>query len=191
MTTIRSITINCLLATGLLLPLAANAAPIQGSIAIGGSLIPICAQPLNCTMDIATGIDFLNDDRGLVNGASGDFALFGVSFGDIVAMNDFQFSPIEFNNPLWSVGGFSFAMETLNIHEQTATVLELRGRGLISFDGDSLDPTIGRWSFSTDAANTDINFSWSSTAAAPEPGILILMGMGLIGGIGARRLARA
>lgn len=186
----KSIKIRSLLATLLLLPLAANAVPIDGEIIIGGSLVPTCSTHAgSCTMDIADGLDFFTDggdNTAIVTGTAGDFS--GL-FGQIVTMSDFVFDPFAMVDPLWSVGGFTFSLDSLTVVGQTATYLELRGTGTIS--GGGFDPTDGVWSMSADAANPNITFGWSSTTLAPEPGILVLVGIGLIGGLGARRLARS
>ena len=185
----KSITIKSLLAAALLLPFAASAAPITGDIGMGGALLPSCGGVSGggCTMDIADGLDF-TPNSALISFATGDFATAGIVFGDLATINDFGFDPFATVNPLWTIAGFSFALESLTIVDQTSTVLELRGSGTISADG--FDDTLGFWSLSTDAASPNITFSWSSTTVAPEPGILILMGMGLIGGLAARRLKR-
>ncbi len=182
--------IKSLLAAMLLLPFAASAAPIDGEIIIGGSLLPTCSGGDDpCTMDIADGLDFFTDagdNTAIVAGTSGDFA--GL-FGAIVTMSDFVFDPFATVDPLWTVGDFSFALESLNIIGQTATTLDLRGTGTIT--GAGFDDTFGVWTLSADAASPTITFAWSSTTLAPEPGILVLFGIGLIGVLGARRLARS
>ena len=178
-----------LLAATLLLPLAANAVPIDGEIIIGGALLPTCGgTSTNCTMDIADGIDFFTgggDDTAIVTATSGDFD--GL-FGQIVAMTDFTFDPFATVDPLWTVEQLSFALDSLNVAVQTGTALVLSGTGTIA--NTSYDDTFGAWSLSADAANPTVSFGWSSTTLAPEPGILVLMGIGLIGGFGARRLTR-
>ena len=188
----KSITIKSLLAAALLLPFAANAVPISGDIGLSGALLPTCGGiSAGCDMDVADGLDFDND-QALVTFATGDFALAGLGFGSIAAINDFEFDPFAGIDPLWTAGGFSFALTDLNILMQTSSFLEMRGTGMIS--GGGLDDTLGNWSFSADLASGATTFSWSSTAApvpAPEPGILVLVGMGLIGGFGARRLTRS
>lgn len=199
----KSIIIKGLLTAALLVPFTAGAVPIVGEIGIAGSLNPVCDNnPENgdtCHMDNATGLDF-SGDQALVTFATEDFAsIGGLSFGSVVSMTDFTFNPFTGVDPLWTAGGFSFAMDSLVVMAQTNTVLELRGTGLISYSdfsrgGPALDPTAGSWSFSADIATGATQFAWSSTTAptpAPEPGILVLMGLGLIGGLGARRLTRS
>ncbi|MBT8131925.1 MAG: PEP-CTERM sorting domain-containing protein [Gammaproteobacteria bacterium] len=175
----------------LLLPFAANAVPIDGSIGLGGDMDLTCSGGGTCTVNNADGIAFIGN--GNVNSVSGDFAT-TILVGDDALMNDFGFDPLDLNNPLWAVGGFSFAITAIDsinrIDTSGADFLLLSGSGLISAAG--FDDTLGTWTFSADSAD-GIDFAWSSTAApspAPEPGILMLLGMGLIGSIGARRLVR-
>ena len=142
-------------------------------------------------MAVADGLDFITP--GLVTFATDDFAA-TLGFGTVVAMTDFTFNPFAAVNPLWSAGGFNFALNSLEIVGQNVTMLELRGTGLISSAG--FDDTMGSWSFSADTLTGAASFAWSSTTApapiaAPEPGMLLLIGMGLIGGLGARRLTRS
>ena len=183
----------------LALPVAGFAAPIDGELGISGSLAPTCSvdpTPAPCTMDIADGLTFAGSGTGnqfLVTFATGDFATSGLGFGDIGSIVDFMFDPLSPSpvDPLWMIssGGidWEFALETVNIVAQTANFIDLRGTGTLS--GTGFDDTLGIWTLSTDSANQDLTFSWSSTTLAPEPGILLLLGMGLIGVFGARRLS--
>lgn len=187
---------SVLIATALLaMPVASMAAPIDGELGIGGQLNPTCSGgEVPCTMDLADGVTFAASGGGnefLVSFATGDFAAAGLMFGDIGTINDFMFDPLTPSpvDPLWSIGGFSFVLESLVIVDQDLHFLELSGSGTVK--GAGFDDTLGRWTLSADDAGMGLNFSWSSTTVAPEPGILVLLGMGLIGVFGARRLARS
>ncbi len=183
----------------LALPVAGFAAPINGELGISGSLAPTCSvdpSPDPCTMDIADGLTFAGSGAGnqfLVTFATGDFATDGLGFGDIGSIVDFMFDPLNPSpvDPLWTISGnavnWAFSLETVNIVAQTANFIDLRGTGTLS--GTGFDDTMGMWTLSTDSANNDLTFSWSSTTVAPEPGILLLLGVGLIGVFGARRLS--
>lgn len=191
--------IKGLAATAILtLPMSAFAVGISGELGIAGALAPTCnpdPAPADCTMDIANGLTFAPTmNQFSVTFATGDFAADGLGFLDVGDINDFQFNPLSPSpvDPLWTIMGdaltWSFALESVNIIFQSAEDLVLEGTGTLS--GTGYDDTMGFWSLSTDSANNDMTFSWSSTtvAAVPEPGILVLLGMGLIGVFGLRRL---
>lgn len=177
------------------LPATALSMPILGEIGIGGSLSPTCSgmESADCTMDLADGVTFVNSGGGnqfLVTFSDGHFAAEGVGFGDRGTIHDFMFSPAPTPlDPLWEIGDFRFRLDTLVILQQTESFLELMGSGLVMHPGYEDSP--GRWTLSTDSADEDLTFSWSSTTVASEPGILVLMGMGLIGLFGSRRLVHA
>ncbi|MDH3588161.1 MAG: PEP-CTERM sorting domain-containing protein [Gammaproteobacteria bacterium] len=182
----KLLTIKTLLASTLLLPFVAGATPITGNIAMIGQLSTTCDVAV-CGLNNADGLIFLTD--GFVIAADGDFAANGVAFGSLAAMSDFSFDPFATVDPLWTVSIFSFALESIDV-SQGVEFLELSGAGTVS--GLGFDDTAGLWTLSSQGGDGDLEFSWSSTAlaAAPEPGILMLMGLGLIGGLGARRLTR-
>ena len=188
----KLLTIKSLLASVLLLPFIASAVPISGNIAMVGELSPTCpGDP--CGLGTADGLIFTTP--GLVVGADGDFAAAGIGFLTPVDMTDFSFDPFAAVDPLWAIFDgpdelFSFALESINV-SQGVGFLELSGTGTVS--GLGFDDTSGLWTLSSQGTDGNLEFSWSSTtvATAPEPGILMLMGLGLIGGLGARRLTRA
>ena len=187
---------HLLLAGALLaLPTLGMAVPIEGEIGISGVLVPTCSGGQSpCDFDDADGLDFGNNGAGagafLVTLASGDFAADGLGFGDIGSINDFMYDPLSPApvDPLWTVMGdttlFSFTLETVTINQALGNFLDLSGTGTLSAAG--FDDTMGNWTLSTDSASGAL-FSWSSTTATPEPGALVLFGLGLFGLLGLRR----
>lgn len=162
-------------ATALILSLsgAANAAFIEGEITMSGAFTPTGGNDLGD----ATGIDF--DGGFAIHDANGDFALAGISVGDNGVYADFDFinplvAPL---GPLWSIGGFSFALEEIAIVFQSSAFLVLQGSGTISAAG--FDDTNAMWSLTANSAGTLFNFS--SGATVDEPSVLALIGLGLLG----------
>lgn len=156
------------------LPLTASAVPITGSIGFGGAFTPTGGTGLSD----ATGISF---DSVFFLAGTGDFD----AIPDSPALfTDFDFNPFSGPvDPLWqiSLGGtnFSFDLDQILIDVQDANFLNLSGTGTLMAAG--FDDTAGSWTFSGNSAGT-IVFTFSSITAASavaEPGVLILLGLGL------------
>ncbi|MDP3068875.1 MAG: hypothetical protein Q8N18_01240 [Opitutaceae bacterium] len=94
------------------------------------------------------------------------------------------------NNPLWSVGGFTFALNSFNAPVRNTggalQTLVLSGSGLVSgngFDG------VGDWTWSGDAqGSATFTFSSSTVVRAPDGGLTIaFLGAAMIALAGLRR----
>ncbi|NNF60824.1 MAG: PEP-CTERM sorting domain-containing protein [Gammaproteobacteria bacterium] len=194
----KSRIIKNLFAVALMAPVMAFAVPIDGSIRMGGDASPGCsAEGVDCNLGSADSLIF---GTSFVVGADGDFApaLGASTLNGTLNLTDFTIDPFSGPVTIWQIFGspaeggqpplFTFSLDSLDILTQTAGQLILRGTGIVSADG--FDDTAGRWSFSAQdlRGSRQINFSWSSeTTQAPEPGILMLLGLGVLGLIRLRR----
>ncbi len=167
----------------------AKAVLVDGSISLSGGFGPVDASLLPTTLGAATGIAFVGSAS--VDQATGDFA--GLP-GAAVTTTDFQFDPALAPNPvnLWTVGSFTFTMDSLSVIYHDAYFLLLSGTGLLTAPG--YEPTPGAWRLSSQTVDQN-TFTWSSstasTAVVPVPAAVWLFGSGLIGiaGIARRRKA--
>lgn len=173
---------------------AVSAIPITGEIGMGGNFKAVDSNWNATSTDLATGIDF-DPNLFIVNSATGSFS----SVGAIGNIKDFQFDPslglndgfggvtaVSSITDFWSIDGFSFELTSVvKLASSTATFLDLEGTGIIS--GNNFDATMGSWSFTGE--NDGSTFTWSagSTQTVPEPAILALMGIGLMGFAVSRR----
>jgi len=164
--------------------------PINGVIQLTGQV----TLTGGTSFQTATGIEFLEAvgdlhlDQALVSDASFTLA---PTKGLTATMQDFQFSPFVANNPVWSVDGFSFAMNSITYDSNNGTFLNLAGTGTIS--GNGYDATVGTFTFSTQNTG-DVDFSWSgstSTSPVPEPATMLLFGTGIAGLAGIARRKRS
>ncbi len=167
------------------LPLDANAASIIGDITMSGDFVPTGGTGVD--LSDATGLDFLDNDFN-VESATGDFMASGISTGDDGVINDFQFAPLLPSpvDPLWSIAGFSFVMDSVPFKFQNSLFLILEGGGTISASG--FDDTPGTWQFSANNAGSLFNFS-AGFSSVPEPSTMFLVGIGLAGIALFRRLS--
>lgn len=175
------------------------AVAITGEIGMGGNFVAVDSNWDATGTAAATGVDF-DPNLFIVNSATGSFA--GV--GSIGNISDFQFDPTLGINDgfggvtavsviidFWTIDGFSFDLTSITkgFTNDPDSFLVLEGTGIISAAG--FDDTAGTWSFTGDTSNSG-TFSWSagSTAVAevPEPGVLVLISVGLIGFVSRKKV---
>lgn len=137
----------------------------------------------------AVELDFFNDFF-FVTTATDDFDVAGSTAGSVGSITDIVFDPFAGPvNPFWTVGIFDFSLESVNRLTSTdpGIFLSLEGTGTI-YRNDA-DDTAGTWSLTADTSGTAA-FGWSTTTSnaigVPEPGVLALISLGLIG-VGLRR----
>jgi len=180
---LSAIGLLCVAGSALALPM------LDGGLSMTGSFIPVDSEGVQVPIVDSTGISF-DESSFLVTTATGDYASLMGSTGMI---NDFSFIPSSPVTPLWSVGGISFAMTSLEYGKRTfpnnSHNIEIFGAGVLTATG--FEDTPGFWNFTGQGAN-NANFSWSassgsSSAPVPEPATLFLLGTGMIGFITARR----
>jgi hypothetical protein len=164
------------------------ALPITGTMEMGGSFYALDDAGNTTNAADATTLDFnyFGLDKFVVNSASGDFTGLAGLYGDI---QDIQFEP--FVAPVadfWTIDVFSFELTSIarGFTNDPDNILVLNGIGMISSSVTGQDDTAATWSFSGDTTGTGV-FSWSATSTSvPEPGLLFMLSIGLIG-IGIRK----
>src|SRR5690606_10602301 len=112
----------------------AMAAPITGTIDIGGPFTPV-NEGGTSSLSSATGLDF-NDtttNATVLNG-TGSFA--GLTLGSPAHINDLDFSPLSVDGGyLWSTGGFDFVLTDIAVTQQNDNFIDLVGSGTVSGNG--------------------------------------------------------
>ncbi len=172
----------------------AQAVQITGSISFGMSGVAANAGGPLPNFTGATMIDFADaTPNGSVQSSSGDFATAGFTFLTPVTFYDLDFGtpglPLA---PLWTgtsgPNTASFDLLALTIDGQTANTLDLSGSGVLKLTG--YEDTPASWTLSGDITTGSVVFGLSSTNTAnpvPEPSILALLGLGLLGFAGRRK----
>lgn len=178
---------------GLFMLVASNvlAVPVIGTLKMTGGFFALDAGGSN-TSDLSQAVrinfDSFGSDVFSVSSADGDYAAAGIVATDTGTITDFDFDP--FAGPIadfWTIDIFSFELTDVLIKPSSdpTSFLALDGTGIIRAAG--FDDTLASWNF-TGNAGLGL-FSWSATTTtAPEPGILGLLALGLIG-VGLRKKA--
>lgn len=167
----------------------ATADMIDGTIGFVGTYLPT-GDVYETTGDLsdATGVAF--PDNLMVVCPTGDFSSV---FGSAV-FNGFTFVPGSVA-PLWTVGGFSFNLNTIEIKEKNDFFIELKGAGVLY--GNGFEETNGTWNFwGTSGCNITFSFSTADSSdsstpggcSIPDPSVMVLLGSAcLIGFVGTKR----
>jgi hypothetical protein len=145
----------------------AQAAPINGTIGFAGS-VRFDSSHLDNATQVLEWHDVFGNGPDLSNVAesSGDFVGF-VNLSDQATMATLWiFNPSMFTPELWSVGGFTFDLDSATIVSQTPDFLNITGTGTIS--GNGFEDTPATWAFTVpDAGGNDEIFTFSAQSAAP------------------------
>lgn len=160
----------------------AQALPITGSLDMGGNAYALDKEggtQVNAPAS-AYFIDFNPNNFGVTVG-KGDFSAL---VGSVGVIQDLAFDP--FTGPVidfWTIGDFAYELTSVvrGTSNDPLKFLVLNGTGVISDVSGVLDDTAATWSFTADTTGNG-SFSWNATSSnVPEPGMLALLSIGLIG----------
>jgi len=165
---------------------------VSGTMDMSGSFYAIDAtgaQTSDANDAIAIDFDFFGMDKFRITSADGDFTGLETVSGDISTLGDikdFQFDPLPASiSDFWVVDIFSFELTDVVRTNNSNSFIDLIGTGVITAAG--FDNTDATWSFSGDTSGGGV-FSWSASSenvpndvSVPEPGVLALLSIGLIG----------
>jgi hypothetical protein len=161
----------------------AQATAIQGNINFAGA-VQFNTKSLGTATRVVTWYDS-NGNAGFSSvqvGGTGDFAAIAPGTQATMAQ-PWIFSPSTSTPGLWSVGGFTFDLQSSTIVTRNASNLSIEGTGTVN--GNGFDPTSMDWSFTTQSSGgrTHTIFSFSANGVAvPDSGSAVaLLGFALIG----------
>lgn len=165
---------------------SAHAAWIEGSISMGGAFLPAGAE--SGDLADATSLNFMTTGEAAHSAVAyqttQDFADAGIGLFTMGWIYDFSFDttyPEPFKT--WTFGGFELELDEIHVYLQTSDAIWIVGRGTLSADG-YLDTSA---SFSLTGQRSGPLYSFSASTQAPEPGSLLLLGLGVLAYAGARR----
>ena len=170
-------------ATALALSGTAQAALITGIMNLNGT-----ATLTSSNLGTATGViggagNWQNVQVGTVT--SGSALATTIAVNNNVAMTttawNFNGAGLPIAN-FWTVGGFTFQLNTSSVVSQSASFLNVQGSGVIT--GNGYDPTNGTWSFTIPSASNNATFAFAAgqTTNAPDGGSTAVMaGLALVG----------
>ena len=162
-----------------LVSVKAHAGPIIGDLEYNGVVFPT-PIPLSTT----THLDFLSPSTfALGNGAlapltgAGTLDLFDFDINPFAGSTS---SPVAVWAQLGVPGGFAFSLTSLVIEHQDDSFLALSGAGFFSAAG--YDDTDAVWSLTMqDTGDPSPILTFSASSAVPEPEMLTLFGLALLG----------
>jgi len=161
------------------------AIPVSGSMSMTGGFIALDVDEKK-TWDPASAVaidfDLFGADKFRVTSADGDFSGLAGQLGNIT---DFRFD--SFAGPIidfWTIDRFAFDLTAVarGASNDPSRYLVLNGKGILR-GGQGSTPAAANWNFTGDTSGNG-TFSWSATSSTvpvPEPGILALISLGLIG----------
>ena len=143
----------------------AQAVPIDGTIGFAGSVRFDSSNLDNATQVVEWRDIFGNNGFSNVAAFNGSFVGF-VNLGEQATMaTPWTFNPSMFTPALWSVGGFTFDLDSATIVSQTGDFLNITGTGIIS--GNGFEDTAATWAFTvSDAGGNPGFFTFSANSAS-------------------------
>ena len=151
----------------------AQAAPVNGAITFAGG----------ATFDgpLATATTVTSFSNVKVHSVDGDFAGFVAVLDPTTMAATWTFNPSTPTPGLWSVGGFTFDLDSSTVVLQNSNNLLITGTGVVT--GNGFDATPGIWNFSTQAPGAHGVFSFSASSGfVPDGGsTMAFLGLALVG----------